>query len=1217
MRIKSLFATFLTGLALFSALDSAASFGADWKILPGHVPVDLSKVQVAGRVMPTNRLRLAIGVPLRDVAGLDDFLAQLQDPASANFRKYLTPEEFTARFGPTEQDYEAVKQFALTNGLSIQKTYGNRLVLDVTGPASAVEQALHITLRTYQHPTEARQFFAPDSEPTVAADLAVVDIQGLSDFSKPHPKFKRMARAKAGFKDGSAPDGSGGYFGDDFRNAYVPGTSLTGAGQTVGLLEYDGYYASDIAAYASDAGGGRSSIDVENVYVDDYDGSVQSQGGDSEVSLDIEMAMAIAPGLAQILVFETANGNPQNDLLNAMASSNSVACLSCSWGWSGPSTTTDTIFKLMAAQGQSFFNASGDSDAFTVGANSVNGVDNTNLYNGPSSSPYITQVGGTTLTMSGTGASYASEAVWNWGLTQGAYAGSSGGVSSYYSIPSWQAGISMTSNRGSTTQRNIPDVALTADNVCVYDGGNDGNPADNLGGTSCAAPLWAGFMALVNQQAANLGQAPAGFINPAIYAIGKGQAASNAYAACFHDTTAGNNYWSSSTSLYPAVAGYDLCTGWGTPKGTNLIAALASPLGNLAVSPQILLPFSGIAGGLFAPSLLAFQLTNFSATATKWSLVNTSAWIHLAISNGTLAGYSSATLGVSVTTAANSLKVGTYSASLTVSNQTQKLRQALALTLQVNPALSVSPLQGFTAVGPAGGSFTPNSQSFLLSNASASTQNWKLIRTNAWMSVSATNGVLAAGGQTNIFVSLTTAANALKVGTYAASLALSNQTQKVNQELAFALLVAPALSLSPTQGFTAAGPVGGAFAPSSQSFVLANASGGAQNWKLISTNAWMSVSATNGVLAAGGQTNIVVSLTTAANALKVGTYAASLALSNQTQKVNQELAFALQVAPALSLSPTQGFTAVGPVGGAFAPNSQSFVLANVGGGAQSWKVINPAAWLSVSATNGSVAAGRQTNVTVSLSSVAKTLKAAVYSANLTFTNASGLIAVVPFTLSVGQPLVANGGFETGNFTNWTQSGNLDYTTVIRGNSSYIHSGSYAAALGPSGSPGYLSQTLTTVSGQAYALSLWLRNPTGSTPNWFQVQWNGTTLFDQQDLTATGWTNLQFVVSATSSSSVLQLGFQNEWDFFGLDDISLKATGTTSVKALAGKAGDFRLVGTTHSNSVYQVQFKTNLTQPDWINLGEPVTANAGTLMLTHTNALQSSPQRFYRLLELP
>ena len=243
MHLKMRCVIFLGALALSGVLANSIAAGADWKVLPGHVPRALSTLNPIGRLPATNQMRLAIGVPLRDPAGLDDFLAQLYDPASPNYRKYLAPGEFTDRFGPTERDYEAVEQFARANGLTILETNASRLVLDVAGPAAAVEQAFHVTLHTYQHPTEARQFFAPDTEPVVAADLPVADLQGLSDFPRPHPKVKKMDQARAVAKGGSAPDGSGNYFGDDFRNAYAAGTALTGAGQMVGVLEFDGYYA--------------------------------------------------------------------------------------------------------------------------------------------------------------------------------------------------------------------------------------------------------------------------------------------------------------------------------------------------------------------------------------------------------------------------------------------------------------------------------------------------------------------------------------------------------------------------------------------------------------------------------------------------------------------------------------------------------------------------------------------------------------------------------------------------------------------------------------------------------------------------------------------------------------------------------------------------------------------------------------------------------------
>jgi len=545
-------------------------------MLPGHVPSVVAGLKPTGRLPATNHLFVAIGLPLRNQAVLNELLRQLYDPHSTNFHKFLTPPEFTARFGPTERDYEAVIRFAEANGLTVARTHPNRVVLDVESSVSNVEQAFHVTLRVYRHPTEARDFFALDTEPSIPANLPVIDVEGLSDYSRPHPKLRKTDATVAAPKAGSAPDGSGDYFGNDFRNAYAPGVTLTGTGQMVGVLEFDGFYSSDIAAYATEAGNGRTNIVIQTVLLDSYNG-VPTKGrnsGNDEVSLDIEMAMAMAPGLSKIISFEAGPYGLPNDVLNSMLTfSNTVKQLSCSWGWSGgPTNTTDNIFKSMEAVGQSFFNASGDSDAFTAGAGSVNGVDNPFLDNAPSSSPYITQVGGTTLTMNGTGATYASETVWN----QGGGVGSSGGVSSYYAIPGWQTNISNLAGRGgSASFRNIPDVAMNADEDMYIIYGGKGQGSDGWGGTSFAAPLWAGFMALVNQQAAAVSSPPAGFINPAIYGI----AAGPNYASCFHDITTGNNTWRSSPNLFYATNGYDLCTGLGTPNGQNLINALA-PLPN-------------------------------------------------------------------------------------------------------------------------------------------------------------------------------------------------------------------------------------------------------------------------------------------------------------------------------------------------------------------------------------------------------------------------------------------------------------------------------------------------------------------------------------------------------------------------------------------------------------------------------------------------------------
>jgi hypothetical protein len=462
------------------------------------------------------------------------------------------------KFGPTEADYQAIVDFATTNGLQVKTRYGNRALLDVEGSVSDIEKALHISMRTYHHPTEARDFYAPDTEPSLDSGVQVLHVQGLDNFALPHPNLKPepVAAVKERIpKAGSGPGGT--YMGKDFRAAYVPGVSLDGSGQTVGLFEFDGYYGNDIANYENQAG--IAKVPLQNVLVNGVSGTPGYSGisgAVGEVSLDIEMAIAMAPGLSKVVIFE---GNLPNSILNSMAANTTIKQFSTSWSWgSSPDTTTDQIFKQMAAQGQSFYNASGDSDAYT-GATGE-----------PNDNPYITIVGGTTLSTTGPGGSWTSETVWNWGYSSssGGYIGSSGGVSTYYSIPTWQQSVSMTASLGSTTMRNIPDVAMAADGVWViYSNGLSGS----FGGTSCATPLWAAFTALVNQQAAAGGKPSVGFINPAIYALGTGPN----YAATFHDITTGNNTTSASPSKYYAVPGYDLCTGWGTPNGAALINALA------------------------------------------------------------------------------------------------------------------------------------------------------------------------------------------------------------------------------------------------------------------------------------------------------------------------------------------------------------------------------------------------------------------------------------------------------------------------------------------------------------------------------------------------------------------------------------------------------------------------------------------------------------------
>ncbi len=573
-------------LATAALLSAASITGQAQNLMTHHVreAVRNGQAQAVGRLPASQTMQLDLVLPVRDQAGLDAFLSDVYDPASFSYRRFLTPAEFTARFGPTQQDYDAVLNFAKSNGLTVVGGSRDGMEVQVKGPVSAIEAAFHVSMHTYQHPTESRVFYGPDREPTTSLPFPLWHVSGLDNYSLPHPMLvKKSDYAAAHGVDaekvvkhattGSGPSAS--FLGSDMRAAYYGGT-LTGAGQNLGLFEFLGTDLADLNTYYKNVG---QTLPITPVLLS-TDGTSTAcldtrAGGecdDTEQTLDMTQALGMAPGLASLVVYV---GNTDTAIISAMTTHSPLPMtIGCSWGWTpADPSTLDPYFQKMSAQGQNFFAASGDSSTWSK-SNEAWPADDAN----------VVSVGGTDLVTASAGGAWKSETAW---------ADSGGGISpDKIAIPAWQqlSGVITSTNKGSTTLRNGPDVSANA-NFTFYTCANQTTcMANEFGGTSFAAPMWAGYIALANQQLAANGEATLGFINPTIYA----QNITSSYATDFHDITSG------ASGSFSSTTGYDLVTGWGSPNGPALINALAptsaTPAFTIAASPASVSVVRGSSG---------------------------------------------------------------------------------------------------------------------------------------------------------------------------------------------------------------------------------------------------------------------------------------------------------------------------------------------------------------------------------------------------------------------------------------------------------------------------------------------------------------------------------------------------------------------------------------------------------------------------------------------
>ncbi len=315
--------TFIAVFLFCFAWIAVAAAQGNFQMIRGqrlHFPTELKPLQ---RYSSSNHLEFAVGLPLRNHDALAQLLHDLYDPASTNYHKYLTSSEFAERFGPDERDYESLVNFATSHGLTITGTHANRTLLDLSGSVADVERAFHVRMQVYQHPTEARTFYAPDADPSVDLAVPILSVHGLDNYASPRPMDLTTALDSTNAPGSASGSGPFGYFlGKDFRAAYAPGVSLNGKGQSIGLLELDGYFPFDIGEYENSPAQ-LPNVTLTNVLLDGVSGTPGNN--ESEVALDIEMAVSMAPGVSQVIVYE---GTSPDDILNRMATDNQASQLS-------------------------------------------------------------------------------------------------------------------------------------------------------------------------------------------------------------------------------------------------------------------------------------------------------------------------------------------------------------------------------------------------------------------------------------------------------------------------------------------------------------------------------------------------------------------------------------------------------------------------------------------------------------------------------------------------------------------------------------------------------------------------------------------------------------------------------------------------------------------------------------------------------------------------
>lgn len=513
--------------------------------LPGSERSVEAGSKVVGQCDPSERIEVNVMLRRRQQAQFDALISKIEagDPSV----KPLSREALAKDYGAAPEDVAKIRSFAADHGLTVVREDPAARTVLLSGTIAQFQSAFEVQLQHYEHHSSGR-FRGRSGTISVPDDLGgvVQAVLGLDNrpAARPHFRIRPPFQPAAGQRQVS--------FTPLQLASLYQFPQGDGSGECVGLIELGGGYdTSDLKSYFSSLGVGAPKVKSVGVDQGSNQPSGDPNGPDGEVTLDVEVVGAIAPG-ATVAVYFTQNSD--SGFIDAVSravhdTSNKPSVISISWGgpesnWTSQSLQAfNSVLQTAAALGVTVCVASGDSGS-SDGA-SGNNVDF------PASSPYVLACGGTNLTASGS--SISREVVWNDGAQGGA---GGGGVSRAFPVPVWQQGLSSTTAGGKHTPlsgRGVPDVAGDASPLTGYDVLIDGTQTV-VGGTSAVAPLWAALIARIN---AAKGQ-PVGFINPKLY---------KAAGVC-NDITQGNN------GNFAAATGWDACTGLGSPNGQKIAAAL-------------------------------------------------------------------------------------------------------------------------------------------------------------------------------------------------------------------------------------------------------------------------------------------------------------------------------------------------------------------------------------------------------------------------------------------------------------------------------------------------------------------------------------------------------------------------------------------------------------------------------------------------------------------